>query len=90
LFIFPSRPYWLSGNGVVCEILKILENKIEEKQLIKKASRLFNLSFENAAKSVREISNLLYENSVLTINSKRNLDKKVYNPHFQINRVENV
>lgn len=90
LFIFPSRPYWLSGNRVVYEILKILERKTEEEQLIKKISDLFNLSSKNAANSVKEISSLLYKNSVLTINSKKNFKKKIYNPHFQVNRVENV
>lgn len=90
LFIFPSRPYWFSGNKVVYEILKILENKTEEKQLIKKASHFLNLSPESAANSVKAICNLLYKNLVLTINSKKNFKKKIYSPHFQVNRVENV
>lgn len=90
LFIFPSQPYWFSGNKVVYEILRILENKTEERQLIKKISCLFNLSSESAINSVKETCGFLYKNSVLTINSKKNFNKKIYNPHFQVNRVENV
>lgn len=90
LFIFPSRPYWFSGNELVYKIIKILEKGVDRRTLNKKVSDLFHLSSGSAEKSVEKVCDLLHKNSVLRINLENNPNKTTLIPDFQVNKVEDV
>ncbi len=90
IVIFPSRPYWFAATKDIVTVLNIFEIEIDKKSVIEKIKTRLGVTPLEASETFEEIVNLLWDNGVLLINDKISDSTAVFQPQFQVNKVENV
>lgn len=86
--IFPSTPYWFSATKEIAVILKSF--KLKEVSLITASiARTLQISIEEARDIYTDVSKLLYQSGVLSIDGYTNKTEE-FSPESQVSEVENV
>jgi len=90
IIIFPSRPYWFSATPEIATVLHALEERITPENAAHTISHDLDIEPSEALEIIQDVVDLLYSNSVLEIDGAIQDQGSVFEPHFQVNAVENV
>lgn len=88
IVIFPSKPYWFGATSEISQVLDAFD--LRESGAIKtEISSRLHISAEETALIYKEVSSLLFNSGVLSIDDEI-AGARVMEPHFQVSEVENV